>query len=79
MVSDHGYEVVDEILSWIKMVICVGPLTENELPFTGFTVSPLTTRVKPNGRIRIILDLSYPHNKDVELGMGIPSSVNKGI
>ena len=57
----------------------MGPLTESELTFTDYTVSPLTTRVKPNRRVRLILDLSYPHNKDVELGMGIPCSVNKGI
>merc|ERR1712215_499851 len=28
---------------------------------------------------RLILDLSYPHTKGQELGMGIPLSVNKGI
>ena len=78
-VSDNGYEVADEIISWLKMGICVGPLSESELPFSDYTVSPLTTRVKPNGRVRLILDLSYPHNKDVKLGMGIPCSVNKGI
>ena len=61
------------------MGICVGPLSENELPFTDLTVSPLTTRVKPNGRVRLILDLSYPHAKEVELGMDIPCSVNKGM
>ena len=47
-VSDNGFEVADEIVSWLKMGICVGPLTESELPFTDYTVSPLTTRIKPN-------------------------------
>ena len=47
-VGDHGFEVADEIVSWLKMSICVGPLTESELPFTDYTVSPLTTRIKPN-------------------------------
>ena len=61
------------------MGIYVGPLSECELPFTNFTVSPLTTHVKPNGLVRLILDLSYPHNKEIELGMGIPCSVNKEI
>ena len=61
-VSDHGSELADEIVNWLKIGICVGPLSECELPFTDFTVSPLTTRMKPNGRIRLILDLSYTHN-----------------
>ena len=41
--------------------------------------SPLTTRMKPNGRVRLILDLSYPHTRGIKLGMGIPMSVNSGI
>ena len=61
-VSDNGFEVADEIVSWLKMGICVGPLAESELPFSDYTGSPLTTRIKPNGRLRLILDLSYPHN-----------------
>ena len=28
-------------------------------------VSPLTTRMKPNGRVRLILDLSYPHTRGI--------------
>ena len=59
-VGAHGFKVKDEILSWIKMV-SAWALSGNELPFTVFTVSPLTTRVKTNGRILLILDLSYPH------------------
>ena len=70
-VSDNGYEVADERVSWLKMGICVGHLSESELPFSDYKVSSLTTRVKPNGRVRLILDLSFPHNKEVELGMGI--------
>ena len=49
------------------MGICVDPLSEEELPFSDYTVSPLTTRVKPIGRIGLILDLSYPNTKKVEL------------
>ena len=77
-VSEHGWEIADEIQNWLNMGICVGPLSEEELPFTDYTVSPLTTRTKPNGRVRLILDLSYPHTKGLELGMGFPLSVNTG-
>ena len=59
--------------------ICVGPLKIDELPFEDFSVSPLTTRMKPNGRVRLILDLTYPHTRGIKLGMGIPMSVNSGI
>ena len=78
-VADHGWEIQDEIQIWINMGICVGPLTKKELSFEDFSVSPLTTRLKPNGRVRLILDLSYPHTRGIELGMCIPLSINKGI
>ena len=42
-VSEFGYEVADEILSWIKMGIYVGPLSASELPFHDFTMSPTQT------------------------------------
>ena len=35
--------------------------------------------MKPNGRVRLILDLTYPHTRGIKLGMGIPMSVNSGI
>ena len=59
--------------------ICLGPLKESELPFENYTISPLTTRPKPNGSLRIILDLSFPHLDSYELGDGVPLSVNAGI
>lgn len=77
-VSDHRYYVADKILVWLKMGICVGSLSESELPLSDYTVSPLTTLIKPNGRVHLTLDLSFPHNKDVELGMDTPCSVNRG-
>jgi len=54
-VSDHGWEIQDEIQTWLSMGICLGPLSREELPFSDFSVSPLTTRTKPNGRVRLIL------------------------
>ena len=35
--------------------------------------------MKPNRRVRLLLDLSYPHTRGIKLGMGIPMSVNSGI
>ena len=68
-VSDNSWEIADEIQTWINMGICVGPLTREDLPFRDYSVSPLTTRLKPNGRVRLILDLSYPHTRGIELGI----------
>ena len=52
---------------------------KSELPFSNYTISPLTTRFKPNGSLRIILDVSYPHLNDLKIQDGIPLSVNAGI
>ena len=74
-----GFQVMDAVHSWVSDGICLGPLKESELPFDNYTISPLTTRPKPNGSLRIILDLSSPHLDDYKLGDGVPLSVNAGI
>ena len=43
-VSDNGYYVANEIVGWLKMGICVGPLSESELPFSDYTVNPAKTK-----------------------------------
>ena len=42
-VSDNGYEVADEIVSWLKMGICVGPLSESQ----SLNFHSLTTQSVP--------------------------------
>ena len=64
---------MDAVHSWVSDGICLGPLKEN------YTISPMTTRPKPNGSLRITLDLSFPHLDGYELGDGVPLSVNAGI
>ena len=78
-VAEHGAQIMDAIQGWICDGICVGPLREDEMPFGEYTVSPLTTRQKPNGSQRIIFDLSSPHLDDAKLGYGVPLSINAGI
>ena len=65
-VAEHGAQIMDAIQGWICDGICVGPLREDEMPFGEYSVSPLTTRQKPNGSQRIILDLSSPHLDDAK-------------
>jgi hypothetical protein len=78
-VATYGVRVADTIQQWIKDKICLGPFDEEDLPWDDYTVNPLKVRLKPNGSARLILDLSSPHQDDVELGQGIPMSVNSGI
>ena len=33
-VSDYGFEISDEFQNWINMEFCVGPLSNEELPFS---------------------------------------------
>ena len=54
-----------------------GPLKREELPWKDFKVSPMTVRLKPNGRARIIMGLSYPHK--IMLGRGEVCSPNEGM
>ena len=75
----EGFQVMDAVHSWVADGICLGHLMESELPFTDYTISPLTTLPKPNGSLCIILDLSYPHLDNLGLGDGIPLCVNAGI
>ena len=78
----HGEALTDTIQSWCDMGICAGPYTKKELEDMGFRnikINPMQVRVKVNGKLRIILDLSAPHLDEWEEQMGLPGSVNSGI
>ena len=79
---EHGEQMTDTIQGWCDMGICAGPYTREELEALGFKnikINPMQIRVKANGKLRIILDLSAPHLKDWEEKLGLPGSVNSGI
>ena len=78
-VAEWGFQVADELASWVKEGLLLGPFTPGGMPVSDYTISPLTVREKPNGKLRLILDLSFPHLDNVNLGDGIPMSVNSGI
>ena len=78
----HGEQMTDTIQGWCDMGICAGPYTREELEAMGFKnikINPMQIRVKANGKLRIILDLSSPHLKEWEEKLGLPGSVNSGI
>ena len=60
---DVGIIIADVLQDWVMKGIAAGPLTEEELKKefgSSFTVNKLTTRPKPNGALRIIVDIRSP-------------------
>ena len=70
---EYGERVADGIAEMIENGLMVGPLDEEEIPWKDITVSALMVKIKPNGKARLIINLSKPDN---ETG---PTGVNKGI
>ena len=78
----NGRKLADTLQSWIKAGILAGPFKEEELPWTDYTLNPLTVRPKPDNSVRVILDMSAPHLKETKedpVGPDVPRSVNAGI
>ena len=78
---EYGERVTDAIAEWVHSGIAAGPFTRQELEAEGLKeikINPIQVRLKPNGKARIILDLSAPHF-DEEQPPGTPLSVNSGI
>ena len=64
----NGPEVTDAIADWLTKGFAFGPVLPCEVPSTA-KFSGIMTRPKPNGSVRIILNLSAP----------LGTSVNEGI
>ena len=66
-VYEHGFAVSDALQEGVEDGYLTGPYTEEELvELLGpeFSVNPLSCRPKPNGKQRIIVDASAPHDED---------------
>ena len=61
-------QVTDAVAAWVEEGFAYGPVEEHELP-AGAKINSILTRPKPNGSVRIILNLSAP----------VGCSVNEGI
>ena len=78
---EYGERITDALRGWVEDGICAGPYTREELDALGFkdiTINSMQVRLKPNGKARIIHDLSSPHAKE-EQPPGTPLAVNRGI
>ena len=63
-----GRQVTDEVASWLASGFAYGPIPISEVPRTA-KVSSIMTRSKPNGAVRIILNLSAPAGLSVNDGI----------
>ena len=85
MAEKYGERVSDSLQQGIVDGTIIGPCTVKELEEGGVIepkVLPLSTRIKPNGVARLIIDGSHPHYRKDELDKlpaGTPISMNAGI
>ena len=86
-VLEHGDIICDVLQDWIKQGIAAGPLTWAEVQHhfgPDYTVNAMNTRPKPNGALRIIIDMSGPRDSDTWVpgwlwSPELPGSVNSSI
>ena len=76
-VYDYWVRVADSLQTAVNDGIMYGPLKRSEIPWTSYTVSQMTVRLKANGAARIIMNLSFPH--EPKLGKGEACSPNEGM
>ena len=77
-VAECGVRLADSLQDWIKDGIAWGPLLPEEMPWRDYTVNPMQVRLKPNGKARIIINMSSPYPKEKD-SQETPASVNSGI
>ena len=63
-----GAQVTDAIASWVKSGFVYGPVGEEEVPPEA-KVNGIMCRPKPNGSVRIILNMSAPVGRSVNDGI----------
>ena len=66
-VYENGEAISDTLQEGLMDGYLAGPYTEEELiklVGPGFSVNPINCREKPNGKLRIIVDASAPHDAD---------------
>ena len=86
-VLGDGEILCDVLQDWVCKGIAAGPLTLEELQQSfgdEYTVNTLTTRPKPSGALRIIVDMSSPRDRDSVVpgwlwSPSLPGAVNTSI
>ena len=86
-VYEHGFAMADTLQDGIVDGYIAGPCTQEEvvaLLGPDYTINPMSSREKPNGRLRMIVDASAPHDKDSSVPPWLwcpelPGSINSTI
>ncbi len=65
---EFGPQVTDAVAEWVKKGYAYGPVTAAQLPATA-KISGIMVRPKPNGSVRVILNLSAPKGRSVNDGI----------
>jgi hypothetical protein len=65
---EFGHQVTDAIGDWLHKGFAYGPIKKEQLP-PNVKVSSIMCRPKPNGSVRIILNLSSPTGQAVNDGI----------
>ena len=86
----EGEKLVDSLQASVQLGHMKGPLTEEEVSRLGdYKVIAMDVRPKPNGSVRIIINMSDPHTKvfdketkcvrEAKVGDGVALSPNMGL
>ena len=67
---EFGAQVSDAIADWLVLGLAYGPVKEEDLPFS-VKINGIMCKEKPNGSVRIILNLSAPE------GLSVNDGINK--
>ena len=86
-VAQHGAIICDVLQSWVAKGIAAGPLSLQDLVRIfgkDFTVNAMSVKPKPNGALRIIVNMSSPRDRDSHVpawlwSPDLPGSVNSSI
>ena len=65
---EDGEKVTDAICDWVKKGFAFGPVDKDQVP-AGAKLSGIMMRSKPDGSVRIILNLSSPAGRAVNEGI----------
>ena len=86
-IYQFGFQVSDTLQEWVEEGLVAGPLLPDEVEAAlgaDYTVNPMGAKQKDNGKIRITVDASSPHDVDESVPSWIwspqlPGSVNSTI
>jgi hypothetical protein len=65
---EYGPQVTDAVVEWVQKGYAYGPVDAGEVPAAA-KISGIMVRPKPNGSVRVILNLSAPKGRSVNDGI----------